>query len=148
MDVPPSRYKVVEQGRRLVVVDTWNGDRPVARQAPPSEAPAQPKTPREARAALRPAPPARAGNGSGVPDTVVTTQAWFDAKGPRQVTLDAGAQGILLVAAIFLAVIAIIVILSWGWPVLAVLGFFLAQNKVRTGLRNAVALWLDAQQHR
>jgi len=142
---PPSRYKVVEQGRRLVVIDTWNGDRPVTRQAP--EAPARPRTPEQARAALRPAQPRRpAGTATDIPDLAVTTQAWFDSKGPRLVALDPGAQGLALVLLIVAGVLATLMILSWGWPVLIILGFFLAQKSVRAGLRNAVTLWLDTQQ--
>jgi hypothetical protein len=36
MDMPPSRYRVVEQGRRLVVIDTLAGEpvRPVTSPLP------------------------------------------------------------------------------------------------------------------
>lgn len=145
MDMPPSRYKVVEHGRRLVVVDTWNGDRPVTRQPPRTNPPLRVPLP-QTLAALRPTPKSRPADPAGIPDTIVTTQRWFDSKGPRRVRLAAGAQGVLAVGAVFFAVIAIAVILSWGWPVLAVLGFFLAQNKVRAALRTGVTSWLDTQQ--
>jgi hypothetical protein len=147
MDAPSSRYKVVEQGRRLVVIDTWNGDRPVTRQAPRSEAPTRPTTPRQASAALRPSRQPRAGNaGAGMADTVIATQSWFDAKGPRAVKLDAGAQALGLILLVVAGVAATVIILSWGWPALAVIGFFLAQKKVRAGLRAGVTAWLDTQQ--
>jgi hypothetical protein len=147
MDVPPSRYKVVEQGRRLVVIDTWNGDRPVTRQAPRADSPARPATPQQARAALRPAQRKRAGNaGMGVPDTVITTQPWFDAKGPRQVKLNPSAQGLGLAVAIAGIAGTIYVLAMWGWPPLAVVAFFLAQKRVREGARAGATAWLDTQQ--
>lgn len=147
MDAPSSRYKVVEQGRRLVVIDTWNGDRPVTRQAPRSEDPARPTTPRQASAALRPVRQQRpAGAATDVPDLAITTWAWFDTKGPRRVKLDPGAQGVTLVVLIVAAVMAVVVILTWGWPVLAVVGFILAQKQIRGAVRAGVTAWLDAQQ--
>jgi hypothetical protein len=147
MDVPPSRYKVVEQGRRLVVIDTWNGDRPVTRQAarPDTSArtapPAAPRTDREP-------PNRRPGPASGIdaPDTVITTQPWFDRKGPRRVKLDGSAHGMLLVVLAVGVMAVALIYLMWGWPALIVIGFLLAQKPIRGGLRAGATAWLDSQQ--
>jgi hypothetical protein len=148
MDMPPTRYKVVEQGRRLVVLDSWNGDAPVTGHAPRSDAAARPATVEQARAALRPRPRAdRAGNApAGASETVITTQPWFDAKGPRRIRIDASGQGQLLIAAMVAAMAAILLFVLTGWPLLLVAGFALAPPRVRAGLRLGVTAWLDMQQ--
>ena len=146
MDLPPSRYKVVEQGRRLVVIDTWNGNAPVTGHQPvPGEA-ARPATVEQARAALRPARRQPATAGADAPETVITTQPWFDSKGPRRVMLDGSSLGMLLVLLLVAGMAAALILLMWGWPALLVLGFILAQKQARAGLRAGATAWLDTQQ--
>jgi hypothetical protein len=149
MDMPPSRYKVVEQGRRLVVLDSWNGDAPVTGHAPRSDATPPPATVEQARAALhaRPRTADRAGNApAGASETIITTQSWFDAKGPRRIRIDASGQGQLLIVAMVAAMAVILLFVLTGWPLLLVAGFALAQPRVRAGLRQGVTAWLDMQQ--
>lgn len=107
-EVPPSRYRVIERGRRLEVIDT----------RAPTPPPGQPA-----------APPTR----SGVPRTgalprVVrydgtrawTTQPWYDDRGPRQVTLMPGAvQQLLVVGAAALLVLAGLAVIG-GLPALVI----------------------------
>lgn len=65
---PPSRYRVVERGRRLEVVDTWDGGRPVAPLARPRE-----------DGGMRPRPPSGGPGPDGPPakPSTGTTYAWI-----------------------------------------------------------------------
>lgn len=79
--MPPSRYKVVERGRRLVVIDTQTG-RPAVREpvvpaSPPSGAPAA--RPIETMA------PRSVDDRSG--DAILTTSRLYDLKGPRRIVM-------------------------------------------------------------
>ena len=146
MDVPPSRYKVVEEGRRLVVLDRWNGNAPVAGHIPPpkSGADTPPATVEQARAALRPNPMRPQ---AGAPDPTaftLTTHPWFDNKAPRKIRLAGLGQGKLLVAAMVFAMLAIVASVLIGWPALFVAGFFLIQPKTRSGIRTMLTALLDS----
>ena len=152
MDVPPSRYKVVEEGRRLVVLDRWNGNAPVAGHNPPPTlgADSPPATVEQARAALRPGSgprPTRTRPPAGAPDPTaftLITRPWFDNKAPRSIRVDGPGQGKLVVAAMVFAMLAILAFVMIGWPTLFVAGFFLMQPKVRGSIRSGVTLLLDA----
>lgn len=152
MDVPPSRYRVVERGRRLVVLDTHNGNAPVAPTPRALDALAK-ERPRALAAARRPGPspadprPRREAAArpirSGAADPVLATQPWFDDKAPRRILLEdrkLGAMGLVVAVALTLVVIAIV---SIGWPVLLVLGGLAFTPSVRKGLRRAVTRYLD-----
>lgn len=82
--IPPSRYKVVERGRRLVVIDTHTG-RPAARQhhaaPPPVPQPLDRAVPRPVESAE----PSRVDDRSG--SQVITTAAFYDLKAPRRIVL-------------------------------------------------------------
>lgn len=148
MDVPPSRYKVVEQGRRLVVIDTWRGNAPVTGHAARADVPARPATVEQARAALRTARPARgaapaAAGGMDTPAWVVTTRAWFDDKAPRRIRIESRDQSkIGIVAAVTLAAL-LLLFAMFGWPAWLVVAIILAQKAVRKGLRALIAPMLD-----
>lgn len=166
MDVPPSRYRVVEKDRRLVVLDTYNGNMPVTGTVVPPPAP--PARMRLDRASPRMAAPARArldrheaaepvtqddiaadvrraaqAVRSGTAQPILTTLAWFDNKGPRRILLNPNSSGsggvILAVIAIFLMAGIFLI----GWPLVVVLGFILLQPGTRKGLRSAITAWLD-----
>ncbi len=144
MDMPPSRYKVVEQGRRLVVIDTYSG-RPAS--APVQErmrAPARTvEAARDSRSAAR-QPPPRGSAPAGLDSAkILTTQRWFDDKAPRRVILDetgGGSFGIAL--AVILGAIAFAFVLM-GWPVLVIGGVLLFNGAARAALRKASTRWLD-----
>lgn len=146
--MPPSRYRVVEQGRRLVVIDTLAGG-PVHPVPSAPEMPGETRRRMEAprpqdRPALRapkPEPPGRYAGGAG-PSFV--TARWYDKEGPRTIRL--GPDGptqlgmvllVLLVVGGFLAVLI-------GWPLLFLLGFLALNAKARDGLRTAVTTGLTA----
>lgn len=128
MQPPPTRYKVVERGRRLVVIDTRTGS-PVS----------------EHREAAPPAQPVQR-SPAGVDDgSVFTTRPWYDEKAPRTVRLNYAARqriknvrfGIALAAAV------LVVLLFLFWPFSLVLFVLLAQPKLRKQARTAVTRWID-----
>lgn len=138
-DAPPGRYKVVERGRRLVVIDTRTGQ-PATREtrpAPPAPPPASP-----ASVIVRGAPAPvddRSGN------AVLTTSRLYDLKGPRRIVIGEAASN-RLSRAIGGWVIAAIVftILSVFFPLLLLLpAVLLFQPKVRAAFRNWATARLD-----
>lgn len=141
--IPPSRYKVVERGRRLVVIDTLTGQ-PATREhvSPPVSRSDAPVTP----PAARPVASARSGRGddrSG--NAAFTTSRLYDAKGPRRIVMDATtsnrlsqAMGGWSVGLVCFIIAAVIFPLLWAVP------FLLAfQPKVRAALRSWITARLD-----
>ncbi|MBO9621981.1 MAG: hypothetical protein J7500_04645 [Sphingomonas sp.] len=134
---PPTRYRIVERGRRLEVIDTWNGERPVAPRPPAQFAgPGKRQTPPMLR---------RLGTGDG---SSFTTSALYDAKGPRTLKLDYAAvtrlKRLRFVVAIAVAgLVALAFYRLWLVPVVFVM---LANDKVRTGIRGAITRYLDGFQ--
>lgn len=130
---PPSRYRVVEQGRRLVVIDTRTGtsaDR--GRDVAPTGA----KTP------LGPERIAFDGR------AVLVTRPFYDDKAPRRLVLDEGAARWLEnarslgIGAAVLAVVAAILI-----PQIVPIGLIaivaVVNGKSRARLRAGLTAWLD-----
>lgn len=128
MKLPPSRYRVVEKGRRLVVIDTQTGA-PVSQHGDGAP-PAQP---------VRRSP-------AGVDDgSVFVTQRWYDDRAPRTVRLNyATRQQIKNIRfAIAIAVAVCVVIGFLFWPVLILFAVLLAQPKLHKQARAAVTRWID-----
>jgi hypothetical protein len=138
-DAPPGRYKVVERGRQLVVIDTRTG-RPATRGTDPA-----PSSPPNSFPSMieREAPPAiddRSGH------AVLTTSRLYDLKGPRRIVINEAASqrlsrgigGFAIVLIVF-AVVATL-LLPWLWLLPALLLF---QPKARTGFRSWVTARLD-----
>ncbi len=143
-DVPPSRYKVVERDRRLVVIDTLTGKPasapgpipPAARQDQPEPSPVErPVTETE---------PRRIDDRSGA--QILTTSPLYDLKAPRRIVMGdrfnekiGKAIGGWLIAAFFAFTIAFLF-----FPWLIVLPFVLAlQPKLRAGIRTWITARLD-----
>ena len=129
---PPSRYRVVEQGRRLVVIDTRAGESAIRDRAPAVQdaAPLGPE---------RIAFDGRA---------VLVTRPIYDDKAPRRLVLDEGtarwlenARSIAIGVAV-LAVVAAIFVPSII-AVLVIGSVALANPKTRAGLRKPITAWLD-----
>lgn len=79
--------------------------------------------------------------------SVWTTQRFYDAKGPRTLTLNAGTVGQLRMAAgILIAAFIGWLILASFVPALLGLPLLLASEKTRETLRNAVTDWIDRLQ--
>ena len=146
--MPPTRYRVIERGRRLIVIDNWSGapvtglpreqqarvDRLIKALGAPAPGAAPPQTPRPP---LQPAP------GAAGDPKVLTTQPWLDDKAPRRVRVTQDGQGKLLAvvfAAFFIVTLAYIL---FDWPGLVVLGFLIAQKGVRKAIRGALTSLLD-----
>ena len=118
---PPPRYRVVERGRRLEVIDT--------RAAPVDPVPAPKLFPRQMRF-----------DSSGE----ITTRAFYDTKGPRTIRLDsvsAATIGRVKIVALFalFAFIAAAVAVPW----LLAIPFALFNKGVRKPARDGITRWLD-----
>jgi hypothetical protein len=145
MDMPPSRYRVVERGRRLVVIDTQRGvtltptmRAPAPRRdtGRPPVARAEPMRIEPTRAEVAPlsqAPKAGVGDGQ-----VWVTQSWYDAKAPRRIPINfvnrqrmKNLQGGLITAVI------VVFILFFLWPMLPFVLVFLLfgmRKKIKGGM--------------
>lgn len=137
---PPPRYKVVERGRRLEVIDTWNGNAPVGHK-PPVPAPVLPASPAAAPLSA-PSSPQIDARGR----RRFTTSGWYDARGPRVLLLDAdGERQLDNARAVLVAVAVAIVLLGllW-WPLLIMLAIVAGQPRARNNLRKGAAEWLDS----
>jgi hypothetical protein len=130
MKPPPTRYRVVEKGRRLVVIDTLTGS-PV-QEHPASGVPSSPPVQRS---------PAGVDDGS-----VFTTQPWYDEKAPRTVRLNyAARQQIKNLRFAVAVVVAVLVALTFlFWPYFPILLFvLLVQPKLRKQARGGATSWID-----
>ena len=147
MDMPPSRYRVVEQGRRLVVIDTLAGEpvRPVT-----SPLPEMPGGERRRRQAPRPVPrsmssdrpePGSRADGEGLR---FVTARWFDNDAPRSIRIDRDGQAQLGMALLVLVVVAGFCLTVIGWPAVIVLGILLFNPTARGGFRTAATTWITA----
>lgn len=134
-EAPPSRWRVVERGRRLDVIDTATGLR-VAAPTDPEPAPRD---------------PARAWRGLSLPRRTRfdgsgewTTHRWYDANGPRTIRLDAvdaARIGRVQVGLVVAAIVAVIAVIAWPW---LLIGLALPlQAAVREPARKAITRWLD-----
>lgn len=150
MDMPPSRYRVVERGRRLVVLDTQRGDMPVSGLEPEQQAriealkarldsappPSPPRPPAEPR---RPAAPAA----SEADAQILTTQPWFDDRAPRRVRIDSNALSQLTVLLAVLLPLAIYLVFTFGAFAVFFAAVLLINPQLRRGIRRTTTRWLD-----
>lgn len=136
IDAPPGRYKVVERGRRLVVIDMRTG-RSAARESPAGEA-TPPTLPVDTAA-----PGGIAGRGG---HAVLTTSRIYDLKGPRRIAMTPAfnarfgrvAGGGLISLVIVGTVVTMLFPVLWLFAALALL-----QPKLRGGLRRWITACLD-----
>lgn len=152
MDAPGTRYKVVERGRRLEVIDTWNGNAPVKPMAQPvqhaprrdaSAAAASMQAPR--RSAPAPVQATRAPKLDQRGRGLLHTKPWYDAKGPRQIVVteqgEEKLRGLRVVAFVALFIFAVLAFLFW--PLLLAVPFLLLNDGTRKGMRAAATDFLD-----
>jgi hypothetical protein len=141
MDMPPTRYRVIEQGRRLVVIDGWSG-RPVQ-----ADRPAAPDLPRDTRAkpvqASTPSTPPPAGY-TGTRPFLLKTARWFDDQGPRTISIGQTGQGQLVIGLLFALFGGVILFSLFSWVLVVILGFVLIQPKAWRGLRRGITIGLTA----
>ncbi|OYY90388.1 MAG: hypothetical protein B7Y45_07110 [Sphingomonas sp. 28-66-16] len=129
---PPSRYRVIERDRRLVVIDDWAEGGADKRLSAPSAM----------DAASRPVGKAKRIAFDG--RSRFTTHRLFDAKAPRTIVLDPGSAATIerlkLVAGV---VVAILVFLAVTAPYLLLPLVLLLQRRPRARIRSAITGWLD-----
>jgi hypothetical protein len=82
-DAPPSRYQVVERGRRLVVIDRHTG-RPATRE--PAAITDRAVADQPARRPIEAARPSAVDDRSGA--AILTTSPLYDLKAPRRIVMD------------------------------------------------------------
>jgi len=133
-DMPPTRFRVVERGRRLEVIDTQAGKAAPGRRA---------ETPRLVldlgKPRFRLLEKLRFDGGG-----AWTTSGFYDARGPRTLTLDAGAMRMLRYAAAGLVAVVIVwLLLAMAIPVLWGVPMLLLNPKARETIRNRVTAGLD-----
>ena len=164
MDMPPSRYRIVERGRQLVVIDT-RPDADVAEvrieSVPPGDA-LNPAVTRTVEPSTSPVSEDRSGMGllaqagGSMGDALVRkapsgeaeyfdTHRWFDEKGPRRVKLSAAGREQLNVALLTVlgglgAGAAASVFAS---PLILLVGLTLFSGKTRTSIRAQITRWID-----
>ncbi|MES2753719.1 MAG: hypothetical protein V4659_03545 [Pseudomonadota bacterium] len=133
-DLPPARYRVAEQDRRLVVIDTWaSGDRPATITPAPGDANAP------ARPSLLALPVRTRFDGG----ATLTTHPFYDANGPRTIRLD-GFSATLVGAGryVLFAVVALMLITVVFSPWLLLPAFWFGWS-ARGWLRTRITAWLD-----
>lgn len=160
MDMPPSRYRVEERGRRLVVIDRASGREITQTKSPLPLAGGGgggdgSRKGSGRRSAPPPAPPA-SGRGTqayrfgiqrpkSAPDSFVT-RSWFDRKAPRTIKLNYAAHsrlaGLRFGGAIMIGLLVVGFFLFWPWfPFLFAMA--VAPQRSRALLREASTRWLD-----
>lgn len=138
MRPPPSRYKVVERGRRLEVIDTWAARSATPAPAAPAERPRD-RADRAPRAAPAAAADAR--------DTLFTTRRWYDDKAPRAIRESYANKARLRKAgqiASFTIAVAFALALLFAPATLIVLALLLVPEESRRRLRAAATRWIDS----
>ena len=133
-DMPPTRFRVVERGRRLEVIDTQGGNPvPVRRTGTPRPA-AVPGKPR-----FRLPQKLRFDGGASW-----ATDSFYDARGPRTLTLDPGAmQKLRYAGAGLVAIVVIWVVLAFAIPIVWGAPLLLFNPKTRETVRDQVTAFLD-----
>ena len=135
--LPPPRYRVVEEGRRLSVVDTWaEGGRPSSQPGADRDA----DRPGGLRTLLPTAPVTTKFDGS----ARLTTHRFYDEKGRRTIDLDpvsAAIVGRVRLGAIVAALAFVLLVIAAPWAI--VLPFVFGQKAVRERVRGWITRWLD-----
>lgn len=137
-DAPPGRYKVVERGRRLVVIDTQTG-RPATRETAPAPAPPPVSFPSVIEREAPPPVDDRSGH------AVLTTSRLYDLKGPRRIVINEATSNRMSRAIGGWAIVLIaFAILSIFFPLLLLLPVaLLFQPRARTAFRTWMTARLD-----
>ena len=145
MRAPPTRYKVVERGRRLEVIDTLTGE-PVSRPSVPLPLAGGARGADIGTAPRDPAASARGRGSAGIDSGMFVTKSWYDDQAPRAIRINraARAQFTNLRYGVAVAVALLVVMGFLFWPLLVILAFLLATGpKLRAQLRTASTRWLD-----
>ncbi len=141
-DAPPSRYHIVERGRRLVVIDRWHGSKPGSTALPGTAA--------NNLASLDTPRPGTLRRTSFDGRAEFVTHPFYDRKGPRTLKLDAStAASIRRVQMGLAAAAAVLAILVFWTPWLIVPAVvLLTSSRTRAGMRNGMTALVDRLQAR
>ncbi|MBX3593695.1 hypothetical protein [Sphingomonas sp.] len=139
--MPPSRYRVIEKDRRLIVIDTETGQQvthggPVAPAAPTRDrAPAGDPLSRRTRTVDD-----RSGSG------VIRTSRLYDDKGPRDIVVGPNGTGMLGSGAAVAMIVGVVFVgIAIAFPAILLVPALLFVNpKARKAIRSAVTVWLDS----
>lgn len=135
-DAPPSRYQVVERGRRLVVIDRASGEE--VSHAHPGGPPGEATPP----VAFTLPEKVRFDGGS-----VLKTHPLYDDRAPRTITIDAASaatiQQLKIAAAIAAFVFVVLVVLE---PFTLIALALLLQPGWRKVVRARITAWLDVRE--
>jgi hypothetical protein len=141
---PPSRYKVVERGRRLEVIDTRTGApvRPSGGGSPP---PLDPPRRRLLAPRMAPLGMAQGKGGAGIDADTFVTKPFYDAKAPRTIRINFVTRK-RLDSVRFGGALVIALLVAFGflfWPIsIGVFGLLLSE-KARAKLREASTRFVD-----
>lgn len=151
MRPPPTRYKVVERGRRLEVIDTLTGE-PVSRSPAPlplagARGGEVGPGPRDLSAPPS-APSASGGRGgsAGIDSNSFVTRRWYDDKAPRTIRMNYSNRARLtnLRYGIAVAAALLVVLAFLFWPFALILVVAVTLNpKIRTQIRGSITSWID-----
>lgn len=139
-DAPPSRYKVVERGRRLIVIDTRSGQ-PATREVKPTPSS---RSPMPVSAPIESTAPRTIDDRSGA--AILRTMPFYDLKGPREIVLTQDFTNRLgrAVAGWMIAFFGFAVLATLLFPLLWLLPLFASfQPKVHAAFRNWMTARLD-----
>lgn len=150
MRPPPTRYKVVERGRRLEVIDTLTG-KPASSSVPlplplagvrggdvgaaPRDLSAPPASGRHAQA-----------GSAGLDSGTFVTRRWYDDKAPRTIRMNysnrAGLTNLRYGIAIAVALLVVLAFLFWPFALILVV-LVTVNPKIRTQIRASITSWID-----
>ena len=132
-EIPPSRFRVVERGRRLEVIDTQAGRTLPTRQT-------QAPRPMDRSMPRLKLPEKLRFDGGGA----WTTAGFYDSKGPRTLTLDAGAmQKLRYAGAGLVALVILWALLGFVIPIMWVAPMLLINPKMRETVREQMTRFID-----
>ena len=141
--IPPSRYLVIERGRRLVVIDRASG-REVSGSPPDALAPrglsSESAAPSALLARLVPIPQQEGFDGR----ATLVTQRFYDDRGPRTLKLDARGAALVGRAKLVAAGVGFVgLLLAIAWPWLFAVPLLLLNDQWRKPPRRWLTGWLD-----
>ena len=145
--LPPPRYRIVERKGRLIVTDTWAGGRPPQPGAVPRTRDAPRSFGRAGGQADLLVMIACGGASDAAGRPILSTHAYYDERGPRDIALGArGARQLGRALASAVAMIGIMLLLAWAVPDFVIAAFILlglGLSGANTVARAHITRWLD-----
>ena len=148
---PPSRYRVVEKDRRLVVIDTWAEEgRPTSVTPPPRESGRSVNDllgldtkPAETKADISGSPFGRFEQTSFDGRGQFMTHPLYDAKGPRTIRMVQGSTAVMKGVKTAMGVVFAAMVLIFVFSPFALFPIAFVLFAARAKLRENITAWLD-----